>query len=141
DPKQPQSPGVRCHRHGEQKSRRPQYLATTGYFPTGYLPGSLPIGALPTAATGGGSRRGRSAAEATPTNANVATTASNSFAMTAPFRTPERVVPSPRLTISCRPTSWQAPAAGAENDRQSVAFITTGRARVIRSTFMLPNGS
>jgi hypothetical protein len=55
---------------------------TTGYFPTGYLPGSLPIGALPTVATGGGSLRGKSAADATPTKANVATTASTSFGMT-----------------------------------------------------------
>jgi hypothetical protein len=54
---------------------------TTGYFPTGYLPGSLPIGALPTVATGGGSLRGKSAADATPTKANVATTANTSFVM------------------------------------------------------------
>jgi hypothetical protein len=60
----------------------PQYLAVTGYFPTGYLPGSLPIGALPTEVTGGGSLRGKSAADATPTKANVATTASTSFVMT-----------------------------------------------------------
>src|SRR3954468_5689312 len=59
--------------------RWPQALVTTvgyfptGYFPTGYLPGSLPIGALPTEATGGGSLRGKSAADATLTKANVAT--------------------------------------------------------------------
>jgi hypothetical protein len=65
----------------------PQALVTTGYFPTGYfptgyLPGSLPIGALPTVATGGGSLRGKSAADATPAKANVATTANTSFVMT-----------------------------------------------------------
>src|SRR5262249_31151400 len=61
---------------------RSQYLAVTGYFP-GYLPGSLPTGALPTATGGGGSLRGKSAADATLAKANVAaTTASTSFVMT-----------------------------------------------------------
>jgi hypothetical protein len=43
------------------------------------------MGALPTVATGGGSLRGKSAADAAPTKANVAATARINFVMNNPL--------------------------------------------------------